>query len=189
VPFLRPNRRLAGTCHSRMAVEADGDSRSRISPARYSETGGLELRPLIKCEHLTTKQVCGNCNSGWTSGLEAWAQNRLGPYVEPAKEFDGFVGLQSMPDESQMIVRWLLKTAIIVERALPMADTAKVPPALYPVAKGTHPPTHFWAWAAYIVEPAFELHLLPGFPVWNGGVLQPFQVHAENVCWNRNPFR
>ncbi len=150
-------------------------------PAHYSETGGLELRPLIKCEHLTTKQVCGNCNSGWTSGLEAWAQNRLGPYVEPAKEFDGFVGLQSMPDESQMIVRWLLKTAIIVERALPMADTAKVAPALYPVAKGTHPPTHFWAWAAYIVEPAFELHLLPGFPVWNGGVLQPFQVHAESM--------
>lgn len=84
-------------------------------PAHYSEAGGLELRPLIKCEHLRTKQVCRTCNSGWMSALEAWAQNRLGPYVEPAVVFDGFVGLKAIPDESEMIVRWLLKTAIIIE--------------------------------------------------------------------------
>lgn len=62
-----------------------------------------------------------------------------------------------------------------------MADTAKVPSALYPVAEGREQPTHFWAWAAYIVKPRFELHLLPGFLVWNGGVLQPFQVHAGSM--------
>jgi hypothetical protein len=86
------------------------------------------------------------------SELEAWAQNRLGPYVEPEMAFDGFVGLQSIPDESEMIVRWLLKTAIIIERALPMADTVKVASTLYPVAAGAEPPRHFWAWAASIVE-------------------------------------
>ena len=34
-------------------------------------------------------------------------------------------------------------SVIISERALPMADTAKVPPALYPVANGTQPPSTF----------------------------------------------
>ena len=79
------------------------------------------------------------------------------------------------PALSPWIVRWLLKTAIIVERALPMADTAKVPPALYPVAKGTQPPTHFWAWAAYIVEPAFGLHLFPDFQCGMEACCNPFK--------------
>ena len=44
-----------------------------FQPAHYSETGGLELRPLIKCEHLTTKQVCGNATR---AGCQDWKHGR-----------------------------------------------------------------------------------------------------------------
>lgn len=140
-------------------------------------------RPRIKCEHFRTKQVCGDCNHGWMSDLEGWAKSHFGRCVEPNIALADFSQLQSIPDERELIIRWLLKTAIIVERAFPMGPTAKVPPILYSVARGTQPPTDFWAWAGYICEPGFDLHLVAGFPVWNGGVLWPFQVHAESVSF------
>ncbi|MEO5722017.1 MAG: hypothetical protein ABIR71_11165 [Chthoniobacterales bacterium] len=167
---------IAEWLSKRMAIRDLG-----FQPAHYSETGELERRPLIKCEHLKTKQVCGDCNHGWMSDLEAWAQNHFGPCVEPNATLADFVQLQSIPSEREMIIRWLLKTAIIVERAFPLGPTTKVPMSLYRVARGTQPPTDFWVWAGYIVEPGFGLHLLAGFPVWNGGVLQPFQVHDESL--------
>lgn len=162
----------------RMAIRDLG-----FQPAHYSETGGLTLRPRIKCEHLRTKQICGDCNNGWMNDLELWAQSRFGRCVEPNIVLADFVHLQSIPAEREMIIRWLLKTAIIVERAFPMGATAKVPTSLYPIARGAQSPTDFWAWAGYIVEPGFNLHLVAGFPVWNGGVLQPFQVHEESLSF------
>jgi hypothetical protein len=113
--------------------------------------------------------------------LEVWAQRRLGRCVQPDASVADLARLEPIPDEADMIVRWLLKTAIIVERAFPMGTTAKIPPALYPVARGTRPPTDCYAWAGYILEPGFDLHLVPGFPVHNGRVLHPFQVHAESL--------
>lgn len=162
----------------RMAIRDLG-----FRPAHYSETGGLTLRPLIKCEHFKTKQVCDTCNRGWMRDLELWAQSRFGACVEPNTVFSDLVRLRSIPDEREMIIRWLLKSAIVVERAFPMGPTAKVPISLYSVARGAQPPTDFWAWAGYICEPGFDLHLVAGFPVWNGGVLQPFQVHEESLSF------
>jgi len=58
-----------------------------------------------------------------------------------------------------------------------------VPASLYPVARGAQSPTDFWVSAGYIVEPNFDLHLVAGFRVWNGRVLQPFQVHEESLSF------
>jgi len=154
-----------------------------FQPAHYSESGGLTLRPRIKCEHFKTNQVCRDCNHGWMADLEAWAQRNFGPCVEPNIVLADLVQLQSIPGERDMIIRWLLKTAIIVERAFPMGPTAKVPASLSPVARGAQSPTDFWVSAGYIVEPNFDLHLVAGFRVWNGRVLQPFQVHEESLSF------
>jgi len=150
-------------------------------PGHYSESDGVQVRPLIRCEYLQTKQVCKKCNEGWMSQLEAWAQKRFGEYVEPDIQFDYLVRLNPIRDEPGQIIRWLLKTAIMVERALPRGTMEKVVPALYPVAFGTTEPTDFFVWAAYIAKSDFNLHLLRGFPTWNGGILQPFQIHAESM--------
>jgi hypothetical protein len=115
------------------------------------------------------------------SGLEAWAQNRFGENVEPGADFDFLVGMNPIRDEPNLIVRWLLKTAIMVERALPRGTMESVVPSLYSVAFGTREPTDFFVWASYIVSPRFDFQLTRGFPVWNGGRLQPYQVHKESM--------
>ena len=150
-------------------------------PGHFSENGGLKLRPLIKCEHLKTKQVCKACNSGWMSDLEGWAQAHFGDFVEPGLQPEEFTQVESLRSESKQLIRWLLKTAIILEHALPRGDMPKVVPALFPVARGIKEPTDFHVWAANVCESGFNLHVLRGFAVWNGGVLQPYQVHAESM--------
>lgn len=160
----------------RMAIRDLG-----FHPAHYSEVSGLEARPLVKCGSLKTKCVCQKCNNGWMSELENWAKSRFGDYVEPAVQFDHLSGLQIIRNESDLIVRWMLKTAIMVQTALPKGVMVKVVPRLYPVASGAEEPRDFFVWAAHIVKPQFNFRLLRGFPVWNGGVLEPFQVHAESM--------
>jgi hypothetical protein len=136
---------------------------------------------LVQCEKLKTRQVCKKCNNGWMSALEAWAQERFGQYVEPNTPFDHLAGLVPVREETDKVIQWLLKTAIMVERALPKGTMEKVVPALYPVAAGKEAPTDFHVWAAYIETANFNLHLTRGFPVWNGGTLQPYQIHAESM--------
>ena len=150
-------------------------------PGHFSDKEGLTIRPLIKCEHLKTKQVCKDCNNGWMSELEAWAQANFGRFVEPELGPEEFLHIESLRSDSKDLIRWLLKTAIILERALPRGDMPKVVPALFPVARGAEEPTDFHIWAANICESAFNLHVLRGFAVWNGGVLQPYQIHAESM--------
>src|SRR5438067_1892876 len=107
-----------------------------FQPGHSSKDEGLELRPLIKCEYLTTKQVCKGCNNGWMSDLEGWAQARLGLFVEPTLGPEDFVQTESLRSERKQLIRWLLKTAAIIELALPRGEMAKIPPSLFPVARG-----------------------------------------------------
>src|SRR5205809_7858940 len=67
-----------------------------FNPGHYSEDEGLELRPLIKCEYLKTKQVCKDCNSGWMSELEGWAQAHFGACVEPGFQPEELIQLESV---------------------------------------------------------------------------------------------
>jgi hypothetical protein len=150
-------------------------------PGHFSEKEGLKLRPLIKCEYLKTKQVCKGCNNGWMSELEAWAQAHFGKFVGPDLRPDQFGEIESIRSESKQLIRWLLKTAIILEHALPRGDMPKVVRSLFPVARGIEEPIDFHIWAANICESGFNLHVLRGFAVWNGGILQPYQVHAESM--------
>ena len=150
-------------------------------PGHFSEDEGLKLRPLIKCEYLKTKHVCKGCNNGWMSELECWAQARFGVFVEPTLGPDDFVRIKSLRSEPKQLIRWLLKTAAIIELALPRGEMAKIPPSLFPVAGGSQEPTDFYVWAGNICESGFNLHVLRGFAIWNGGVLQPYQVHAESM--------
>ena len=150
-------------------------------PARLSSKDGLEVRPLTKCEHLYTKQVCAGCNNGWMSELESWAQSRFGAAVEPEWPAGAIEELKALRLEAALIIRWLLKTAIMVECAFPRGDLYKVHPDLIPVAYGRTPPTDFHVWAAQTVEPSFLMHFSRGFRVWNGGVLEPYQIHQSSM--------
>ena len=97
-------------------------------PGHFSADDGLELRPLIKCEHLKTKQVCKRCNNGWMADLEGWAQARLGFFVQPTLGPEDFVQIELLRSEPKQLIRWLLKTAAIIELALPRGEMAKIVP-------------------------------------------------------------
>lgn len=150
-------------------------------PGHFSEGEGLKVRRLIKCKDLKTRQVCRECNHGWMGKLEEWALAHFGTCVTPDFPPEQFGQLKAVQSQPQQMIRWLLKTAIILELALPKGGMAKVVPALFPVAKGSVEPTDFHVWAAYTCERSFNFHVLRGFPVWNGGVLQPFQIHEGSM--------
>lgn len=150
-------------------------------PGHFSQDEGLKIRPLIKCQHLKTKQVCKRCNNGWMGDLEEWAIENFGSCVEPNFRPEDFEQLKAAPPEADRMIRWLLKTAIFLELALPRGEMIKIVRSLYPVASGDVAATDFHVWSAYTCEQGFNLHILRGFPVWNGGKLQPFQIHEESM--------
>jgi hypothetical protein len=113
--------------------------------------------------------------------LEEWAIAHFAPCVEPDFQPEHFEQLKAIQSVPNRMIRWLLKTAIMIELALPRGAIAKVPPSLYPVARGAAEPKDFHIWAAYTCERSFNLHVLRGFPVWKRGLLEPFQIHEESM--------
>lgn len=151
-----------------------------FQPAHFTEGKGLELRPQIKCEHFRTRQVCKKCNSGWMSDLEGWAKAKIGSTVAPGFSLNAMNQLLLSEGELELMIRWLLKTAIIFELASPRGDLQAVNPDLFPVAAGKSAMTDFHVWAGYIPDANFLVHLTRGFPTWNGGRLG-YQIHSASV--------
>lgn len=152
-----------------------------FQPAHFQEGKGLELRPPVKCPNFRTRQVCAKCNNGWMSRLEVWAKGKIGEAVMPDFQLESMPQLVLANGDFGLMIRWLLKTAIIFELASPPGSIRAVNPELFPVAAAKEEPTDFHIWAGYIPEPNFLVHLTRGFTVWNGGVLQPYQIHSASI--------
>lgn len=152
-----------------------------FQPAHFIEGKGLELRPPIKCAGFRTRQVCATCNNGWMSKLEGWAKEKIDNAVASGFKLQSLRELSLSQNEMDLMIRWLLKTAIIFELASPRGDLDAVNRELFPVAGGKSAPSDFHIWAAYIKDPNFLVHLTRGFPTWNGGKLAQYQIHSASV--------
>lgn len=152
-----------------------------FQPAHFTEGKGLELRPQVKCIGFRTRQVCAKCNNGWMSNLEGWAKAKIGNAVAPGFTLERMSDLLLAAGEIDLLIRWLLKTAIIFELAAPRGDIQAVNPQLFPVAAGKAPITDFHVWAGYIKDPNFLVHLTRGFPTWNAGKLTSHQIHSASL--------
>ena len=152
-----------------------------FQPAHFTEGKGLELRPQIKCAGFRTRQVCAKCNNGWMSSLEGWAKEKIGNAVAPGFGLGSMRELTLLEGEIDLMIRWLLKTAIIFELAAPRGDLQAVNPELFPVAAGQSAITDFHVWAGYMQNPNLLVHLTRGFPTWNGGKLAQYQIHSASV--------
>jgi hypothetical protein len=151
-----------------------------FQPAHFVEGKGLQLRPLIKCAGFRTRQVCAKCNNGWMSDLEGWAKGKIGNAVAPGFPLGSMNQLVLAEGELELMIRWLLKTAIIFELASPRGDLQAVNPEMFPVAAGVSSITDYHVWAGYIHDPNFLVHLTRGFPAWNAGQLA-YQIHSASV--------
>jgi hypothetical protein len=152
-----------------------------FQPAHFTEGQGLELRPLIRCSGFRTRQVCASCNNGWMSRLEVWAKSKIGAAVAPHFRLESMFSLALQNGEMDSLIRWLLKTAVIFELASPRGNIPAVNPELFPIAAGNELPTDFYVRAGYILDRNFLVHLRRGFPVWNAGALQPYQIHRASM--------
>jgi hypothetical protein len=109
--------------------------------ARVRRTG----RPI----EVRIKHVCGACNNGWMSALEAAAQPILTPMM--------LGKTVTLSESAQLVVaRWAVKTAVIFHYGYP---APKPLPAerLQQVRRGLEPPVDTWVWmapSAGTVQPA-----------------------------------
>lgn len=152
-----------------------------FQPGHFMEGKGLKLRPPVKCSGFRTKQVCAICNNGWMSRLEVWAKSKIGHAVAPGFQLRSLPTLALLDGEIGSLIQWLLKTAIIFELASPPGAIRAVNPELFPVAAAKEEPVDFHVWAGYVAEPNFLVHLTRGFPTWNAGALQPYQIHSASI--------
>jgi hypothetical protein len=60
-------------------------------------------------------RVCGACNNGWMSTLEANAQTVLVPYINVDRNIT-----QISESDALVVARWTLKTAVILSHAIPL---------------------------------------------------------------------
>lgn len=162
--------------------KAAGIRHMDFAPAHFSTVGGCEVQTLTKCRSLTVRCVCKTCNNGWMSELE----NQIKARLEVALKLDWKLSftlddLEPLRADVVPLIRWMLKTAVMIELAFPRGVRGKVNPEAYPIARGSVAPADFHVWGAYVIEPSFLVHLSPGFPVWNGGRLQPHQVHKRSM--------
>jgi len=103
----------------------------------------------------------------------------MGKAVEPNWAPTDLQEINAVRDEVQLLIRWLLKTAIAFERAAPQGVLEKINSNLHSVAGGNLPANDCHVWTGYIIDSAFLAHLKRGFPVWNGGKLS-YQQHAKS---------
>lgn len=156
----------------------------QLLPAHFSETVGLQLHNQENPRWLgpgqfTAKFVCAECNNGWMSQLEGWAQQNLGDFLLPTWKRNYSDGLERFQGSPEELIRWLLKTAIVFELSIPAGQTYKVHESFRRVAKGDVPATDLYVFGACTEDKDFNFHLRRGYMVWNGGQLR-FQSHERS---------
>jgi hypothetical protein len=151
--------------------------------ARFVEGQGLKTFPATKVQHFRTRQVCTKCNGGWMRLLEQWFQTRLGYLVEPQWPRLAYEMLTVLRDEADSLIRWMIKSAVIFERATPRGLIQTVPDDVRAVAKDRALSQDFHVWVGHIVEAGWDERLAKGLPVWNGGYLYRYQQHEEGFSF------
>jgi hypothetical protein len=144
-----------------------------IRVGRFHETEGLPIaRPAHKLNELVTRDVCRGCNHGWMNDLEAWFESRLGYLIEPEWPRLAEEMLREVVKEREKLTRWILKTAMAVDRngmlrhRLFRSEQTRA-------AKDGPLPSDLFLDMAHARTPELVCRSGRGFPVYNGGLFQP----------------
>jgi hypothetical protein len=161
-------------------------------PTKYSEVKGIQTFPKTKAEYFKTKQVCEVCNNGWMASLENWCKQYLGPLTEKDWPDDSVEIIQSLYKEANSLMRWMVKTAIVYEKAVPKGKPV-VPESMRTLAKNGGTFHGFVLLLAHIKQPRFAACLMKGYPVQMGNDFRDYMVHEDGfsfgVCLNHFALR
>lgn len=170
-----------------------GATEIEFEPAIFSEDSGLKKHPKTKAGKFRTRQVCKPCNNEWMSQLEVWFEKRLGILVESSWPRPVAEIIQNLRIESDFLVRWMIKTAVVFEKASPKGLQQAIPDAVRLMAKNGNLTDDFSLMIGHIQVPRLTAQLTKGFPVWNAGVYHDYQVHENGftfaVCLNHLAIR
>ena len=85
--------------------------------------------------------------------------------------------------ETEVLIRWMIKTAVVFERSIPKGNNPVVPNDARAMARNGITTQDFFLALGRIEIPGFTAHLTKGFPIWNGGVYHKYQVHSEGFSF------
>lgn len=118
-----------------MAVQAHGIRGHKFRTATFNSNEGLKTHGPLTPDKFRTRQVCRACNNGWMSHLEGEFQRRIGYLVEPTWPHLADDMVACLRQEAGVLIRWMIKTAIVFEKSLPKRDRLVIPEGVRPMAK------------------------------------------------------
>lgn len=139
-----------------------------------------EQRPPIKFEHLRTKIVCGSCNNGWMSDLEAKFKNAHVNLVSPGVFDETAAASELIHANYDHLTRWMVKTALVLERAAPKNTNQIVPETMLRIRDMTLGDHRLYVYAAMSMEPGFHFQLTKGFRGQNGSKFLKNMNHKDS---------
>src|SRR2546421_11198686 len=155
----------------------------KFRPAIFNSETGMKAHGTITPEKFRTRQVCAACNNGWMSSLESDFQRRLGFLVEPTWPHLADDMVLSLRQAVDLLIRWMIKTAVVFERSVPKGNSLVVPDEARAMARNGVTTKDFFLALGSGAIPGFTAHLTKGFPVWNGGIFQNYQVHKDGFSF------
>jgi hypothetical protein len=165
-----------------------GATKVEFEPVTFSEDKGLKKHPKTRAGKFRTKQVCKRCNNEWMSELEVWFEKKLGLLVESSWPRPVADIIQNLRNESDSLIRWMIKSAVVFEKASPKGLQPVIPEIVRIMAKNGNLTNDFFLMIGNIRVPRLTAQLTKGFPVWNAGVYHNYQVHENGftfgVCLN-----
>src|SRR5438093_12463778 len=99
----------------------------KFRPAIFNSNTGLKAHGMITPEKFRTRQVCAGCNNGGMSSLESEIQRKVGFLVEPTWRHLANDMIACLRQETEVLIRWMIKTAGALERSIPKGNNPVVP--------------------------------------------------------------
>lgn len=155
----------------------------KFRPAILNSQTGMKAHGLLTPERFRTRQVCAACNNGWMSTLETDFKRHVGFLVEPTWPHLADEMIKCLRQEADVLIRWMIKTAIVFERSVPQGNNPVVPDDAKAMAKNGISTRDFFLALGRIERPGFTAQLVKGFPVWNGGVYHNYQIHKDGFSF------
>lgn len=140
----------------------------------------VKFRPRHSLNALRCRAVCGSCNNGWMSELEAWFQKAAGDLVEPTWPILADAMIEELQRQGRMLAKWCLKTAIMIDRS---GIRPKIPPSIASKLFDDLLPPSLNVQLAKIRSAGLESRFAPGFMMMNGDEPIAWRGHKEGLAF------
>lgn len=152
-----------------------------VQPGLITSARGIEPQGNARAAgKLITKGVCSGCNGGWMCDLEGVVKPFLAPLVAIDFEQRTNESLDPLEENFDLLVRWLLKTAVALSLVAPKGEFGTLPQEAPNWAYTNAIPDSFRIYSGWLDHGGFGNTLGRGFRMVNGGRFHGNQVHPQS---------